>query len=137
MADGALNLGMRFITRIDHSRTHAWWVRFQQHGVLWMFSDGKFGGRAKAKVAAKAFRDQQAKALGVTGEKQRTAPGHGYVKLSTVRGRRAYVGWVKLDNAGGVSRTQWLIDVWGKRAAKQGCEAWLTGKQKEIASGNG
>lgn len=128
-----MSLGMRFITRLDHGRTHAYWVRFQQHGVSRMFSDGKFGGRAKAKVAAKAFRDKQAKALGVTGERQRTAPGHGYVRLGAVSGRAAYVGWVKLDTHGGASRTQWFIDVWGRRAAKQGCEEWLAAKQREIA----
>jgi hypothetical protein len=50
------------ITRVDHepSRTHAWRVTIQRQGKVHVghFSDGVYGGKAKALTAAKRFRDE-------------------------------------------------------------------------------
>jgi hypothetical protein len=49
------------ITRVDHerSRTHAWRVTIQRQGKIHVghFSDGVFGTRQKALLAAKKYRD--------------------------------------------------------------------------------
>ena len=49
------------ITRVDHerSRTHAWRVTIQRQGKVHVghFSDGVFGSKPKALVAAKKYRD--------------------------------------------------------------------------------
>jgi hypothetical protein len=50
------------ITRVDHerSRTHAWRVTIQRRGKIHVghFSDGVYGGRQKALLAAKKYRDK-------------------------------------------------------------------------------
>lgn len=50
------------ITRIESERhrTFAWVVSIQRRNHIWRrsFSDGSYGGKAKALAAAKAFRDQ-------------------------------------------------------------------------------
>jgi hypothetical protein len=49
------------ITRVDNpvSRTHGWLVTIQRRGTIYrrQFSDGVFGGKAKALAEAKAYRD--------------------------------------------------------------------------------
>lgn len=50
------------VSRVDNdaSRTHGWLVTIQRRGVIYRkhFSDGVFGGRKKAFVAARDFRDE-------------------------------------------------------------------------------
>lgn len=50
------------ITRVDNesSRTHGWLVTIQRRGTIHrrQFSDGVYGGKKKALMAAKTFRDQ-------------------------------------------------------------------------------
>lgn len=124
---------MRFITRLDYpQRSRGYWVRFQSRGVERTFKDSEYGSARRSLAAAVAWRDAQVKRLRVPTERKRTAAGHGYVRLGVARGRPAYVGWIKLDEHGRVGRTQWFIDTWGKRAAKQGAEAWLANKQSEL-----
>ena len=49
---------MKFISRIDSARTHAYFVRTYKDGVVdaKLFSDKKHGGKGKALAAAKAYR---------------------------------------------------------------------------------
>ena len=51
---------LRYITRMDYARTRGWWVRFYSGTTLLagkLFSDGQYGGKRKARVAAQAWRD--------------------------------------------------------------------------------
>jgi len=56
---------MKFISRIDSARTHAYFVRTYKNGVVdaKLFSDKKMGGKGKALAAAKAYREKIRKKL--------------------------------------------------------------------------
>ena len=51
---------MKFISRIDSARTHAYFVRTYKDAVVVakLFSDKKHGGKGKALAAAKAYRTE-------------------------------------------------------------------------------
>jgi hypothetical protein len=133
-------LGLKFITRLDYNRTHAYWVRFQMQlpgkqsprVISRSFSDGKHGGKAQALAAAVRWRNATVRELALRTAPRRTPVGHGYVRKTERSGRPVYEGWVKLDDQGHIARTQWIIDVWGPRVAKRNCERWLANKRKEI-----
>jgi hypothetical protein len=50
---------MKGISRIDSGSTHGWFVRGYRNSQTYakLFSDGQLGGKTKALVAARAFRD--------------------------------------------------------------------------------
>jgi len=57
-------LGLTYITRMDHGNTHGWWVRVYKDSKpveSKLFSDGVYGGKAKAKLEAQAHRDKVVK----------------------------------------------------------------------------
>jgi len=61
----------KFITRMDFDKTHGWNVRWSTCGI-WkknmqskLFSDSKYGGKRKALLAAKKFRNAKYKSLGL------------------------------------------------------------------------
>jgi len=136
------------ITRMDYdrSRTCAWWVRIYRldatgakrcHSKL--FSDGVWGGRRKALLAAKLWREKALKRLppkqrGVRGG--RTVPvGYGYVKRQLMWRRvdwhPVYLGWIRTEDCGCAS-TSWSITRWGERGAKKRCESWLARQRREL-----
>jgi len=53
---------LKYITRIDSNSTHCWWVRIQEVPkptyIQKSFSDGQYGGKRKARLAAIEFRDK-------------------------------------------------------------------------------
>ena len=57
-------LGLTYITRMDHGNTHGWWVRVYKDSKpveSKLFSDGVYGGKAKAKAMAQEHRDKVVK----------------------------------------------------------------------------
>ncbi|HEC19814.1 MAG TPA: AP2 domain-containing protein [Gammaproteobacteria bacterium] len=57
-------LGLTYITRMDHGNTHGWWVRVYKDSrpvESKLFSDGVYGGKNKAKLAAQEHRDKVVK----------------------------------------------------------------------------
>ena len=57
-------LGLTYITRMDHGNTHGWWVRVYKDSKpveSKLFSDGVHGSKAKAKLEAQAHRDKVVK----------------------------------------------------------------------------
>lgn len=57
-------LGLTYITRMDHGNTHGWWVRVYKDSKpveSKLFSDGVYGSKAKAKLAAQEHRDKVVK----------------------------------------------------------------------------
>lgn len=129
----------RHITRLDYDRSHGWWVRFARirHGKVVLvaqqqFSDGKYGGKQKALVAAVKWRDQQAKLVDPP-RNARLPPGHGYVRRAVLDGRDVFEGWMRLPK-GKVARTKWHVDVWGPIVAKRRCNEWLARKRLELAA---
>lgn len=83
------------ITRVDHGKTHGWWVRIyrteagKKRCISKLFSDGVAGGKMKARNLARQFRDATLKELrpAVPGGRPRVRIGYGYVKR-TERWRR-------------------------------------------------
>ena len=61
------NVEMRRISRMDYEGcAKGWWVRFTKGGVVFshhMFKDKGFGGKRKALIAAKNWRDKMEKVL--------------------------------------------------------------------------
>lgn len=57
----------RGLTRIDHRDTHGWMMRLYHQGTTYtkLFSDGVYGGAKKALKAARKYRKQLGKALGI------------------------------------------------------------------------
>jgi hypothetical protein len=102
-----------------------WWVRVQRIDckVSRMFTDSKFGGRARALVAAKAYRDEVLREAPEP-RNARVEPGHGYIRRRVINGRVVFRGWIRLEGMR-CSRTVWHADVHGLKAAKAGAEAWL------------
>lgn len=80
MNDGAGNdSAMRYIIRLDYAKTRGWNVRFFLKGrkgffKTKLFSDGKFGGKEEALIAAKAWRDEQEVELKIHRYKRTDAP---------------------------------------------------------------
>lgn len=57
-------LGLTYITRMDHGNTHGWWVRVYKDSKpveSKLFSDGVYGGKEKAKKSAQAHRNKVVK----------------------------------------------------------------------------
>lgn len=57
-------MGLTYITRMDHGNTHGWWVRVYKDSKpveSKLFSDGVHGSKAKAKLEAQAHRDKVVK----------------------------------------------------------------------------
>lgn len=55
---------MKYITRMDYDSCRGWWVRLQTDGVSKLFSDSRYGGTLKAKLAAIAYRDAEVQRVG-------------------------------------------------------------------------
>lgn len=129
------------ITRMDYKRTHGWWVRFERLGRLISktFSDGCYGGKRKALVAAIEYRDEVFKTLPPRHHGPDVLPGPGriwrerrsYVSLS---GKRMYynawTAWIMLSPQHPAS-SNFSIDKWGVRRAKSRILVWLDQKRKE------
>lgn len=135
------------ITRLDYARTHAWWVRIYRkdpklgrvcHSKV--FSDGVWGGKAKALIAARQWRDEQLRTLPRT-RRVRRRPGTGYVKRMRVwyyprdggepRSYDAFVGWIRLED-GAAAGTRWSVEKWGVKKAKSETEQWFAWHLKEL-----
>lgn len=137
-------MGLENITRMDHGRTHGWWVRFQRSTAggkktvtSKLFSDGAHGSKSKALRAAKAWRD--AMALEVPAARPSTLTptkeGYGYLYRGTVQRRvgtaEVWIAWVKLPD-GKAAQTSASIAAWGVRGAKQRCLDRLERHQVQV-----
>lgn len=131
------------ITRMDYERTHGYWVRIYRteydgtkRCYSKYFSDGTNGGKRKALVAARKWRDAQSKKLRPRERGGGTVPvGHGYVRRTEVLRRAEYshvfVAWLRIED-GRCKSTSRSITVWGKTGAKRECEKWLKEQRKEL-----
>ncbi|PIO47805.1 MAG: hypothetical protein CMR00_08475 [[Chlorobium] sp. 445] len=61
------------VTRVDHRNTHGWLMRLHHQGTTYtkLFSDGVYGGAKKALKAARKYRKQLGKTLGIESLSQR------------------------------------------------------------------
>lgn len=134
---------LKNITRLDYTRTHGYWVRFEgKSPVSKMFSDGVFGGKRKALKAAQAFRDEWIKSHDVTRRKGSCAPpGPGKVTKRYCFQRKSWTlvweAYIKVRPGPGHAITRYSINKWGSREAKRLCEVWLEQKRKEQAKAYG
>jgi len=134
-----MRLGMKYITRYDHGRTHGYWVRIQRvvtKGqpplvVSQFFSDQACEGRRAALAAAKVFRDAAFTTAPPRRQEQHQPEGvrngYGYVKMGLVGGRRFAQGWYR-DSRGKVHRSKVSVDKWTAEGAKARVDAWLQRK---------
>ncbi len=134
----------RNITRMDYTRAHGWWVRFQRVGKDGVkrvtskhFSDAVHGGKRKALAAAVAWRDRLEPRLPRSKRRNLVTvpPGYGYVKRTEML-RRAdrhpvYFGWIRLEQ-GSCSQTSWSVTRWGELGAKLKCQQWLVRQRREL-----
>lgn len=144
-----------YITRMDYERNHGWFVRIPRanrkpgEGRLAasrLFSDGVWGGKRKALVAAREWRDRMLKKY-PRGERYRhrgiVPPGHGYVRFAmrryyhrdakrTITLHPAWVGWLRVEN-GKAKGANASIEKWGQRAARQRVDAWLERERRALA----
>lgn len=114
-------------------------VRFQRKAgrVQRLFTFADHAGRRATLAAAKAWRDEQVRKLGLRGERTgRAVPGHGRVRRGWKHGRRAWESWMWTEHHALV-RTQNIIDVWGSGVAKQRCEKWLARQRRALAARQG
>lgn len=140
---------LRNITRVDHARTHAWWARIyrtdesgEKNCLSQMFSDGVHGGKRKALVAAKAWRDRMLELLprAKNSGYGLKPPGYGYVTRA-MRKRRVgvhpvWVAWIRLDDRRAAS-SNFSVTVHGERGAKRKAEAYLAAKRRELGLATG
>ncbi|HHH48616.1 MAG TPA: hypothetical protein ENK51_07000 [Gammaproteobacteria bacterium] len=85
-AKNAKDLGLTYITRMDHGNTHGWWVRVYKDSKpveSKLFSDGVHGGKLKAKRMAQAHRDQVVKKHKIVPVHLRKTREHSVDKRST------------------------------------------------------
>ncbi|NOX75848.1 MAG: AP2 domain-containing protein [Gammaproteobacteria bacterium] len=64
MAQKLKDLGLTYITRMDHGNTHGWWVRVYKDSKpveSKLFSDGVYGNKSKAKKQAQEHRNKVVK----------------------------------------------------------------------------
>lgn len=133
---------MQYIVRFEFGSTLGWWVRIQRstfkHRKL--FSDGVHGGKQKALIAAKAYRDQLVKkapdklhdwslVLKTSGSYKR------HMRLVRTRSRDVYrvdtfTAWIR-TKPNVLACSRWSIEKWGVREAKRKCLQWLREKQRE------
>ncbi len=123
-----------FITRVDSHRAHGWWVRITRSGqrVSKLFSDTVFGGKAKARRQAVAFRDRQLEELPSPAHGRQMKPGTGrvYREIRSYRDRKtgelvyypAWSAWIRVKVA---CHTGYSIPKHGELGAKKKAEAWL------------
>jgi hypothetical protein len=125
------------ITRMDYARAHGWWVRIyrncagkQKNCLSQLFSDGVYGGKRKALVAAIAWRDQMLELL--PAKKQSGAlrpPGYGYVVR--YQGSNRWTAWLRTEGRG-VKSTRYSIARWGADGAYDKAAAWLKREQRAV-----
>lgn len=109
-----------------------------------MFSDGKYGSKAKALRAAILWRDAELPKHPLRREYSKHNPrprGTGYIK----RGTKVYVhrrtgkkkaypvwqGWIRMPD-GKATTSNYSIPKWGEDGAKLLVKAWLGEKQREF-----
>lgn len=133
--------GYRNITRMDYSRSHGYWVRFEYlaHPISKLFSDSRYGGKRKALKAAVQYRDEVALTLPPRRHGSDTLPGSGriwkerrsYISWTGVRKYyTAWTAWIMLSPQHPAS-TNTSIDKWGSRKANTLTTLWLEAKRKE------
>jgi hypothetical protein len=143
-----------YITRLDYDRTHAWWVRIPtpkgkpgQLDTSKMFSDGLWGGRAKALVAAQRWRKAALKEFPRPSDhryRNTIQPGHGYIRFEmrlyhhrNPKKRRtrqpAWTGWLRVET-GKAKSSNASIDRWGREQAYQRVEQWLEKERRALAA---
>lgn len=126
----------RYLNRLTSKVRPHWWAHMQRivngeraYVFSKRFYDHEWGGRKAALEAALSYRDDHV--AQAPASSRGVLPGHGYVRRTKVQGRPVWEGWVKLEG-GRHLRTKWFIDVWGAKAAKLGCTAWLARHRLEI-----
>lgn len=134
------------ITRCDYGRTHGWWVRIyrtdgegDKNCMSQMFSDAVHGGKRKALLKVRAWRDEMQAILPAKKEAGVRKPiGYGYVKRVEIKRRvgfaPVFVAWVK--TATGPRSTSRSIAEWGVAGAKRECEKWLREARKQAGHEN-
>lgn len=127
-----MKLGMKYVTRFDHGRSHGWWVRVQRRVVRGdkplvtsqFFADGLHGGRRAALEAAKIFRDAAIKVAPAPKLLQHQPPGvkngYGYVTADPTHVK----AWYR-DTRGKVHRAKYSIRKWSFDDAKKKADSWL------------
>lgn len=135
------------VSRVDYGSNHGYSVRLCRNGseTNKLFSDGVYGGKDKAKAAAIAWREAQARKLGPAmplGHRggDIKPPGYSYIKRKTAYVYKddgtkvpfdAWVGFLRIENRKHLI-TKWSIDKWGPIKAKRKCKAWLAQRTAEL-----
>lgn len=114
-----------------------------------VFSDGVWGGREKALVAAQRWRNKALKQFPrpegrYYNSHDTVPPGHGYIRFAMLRyphrnrkklplPQPAWLGWLRIEDrkCKGSSAS---IDRWGREGAYQRVEAWLEKERQALAA---
>lgn len=143
---------LHHITRLDYSKTHAWWVRFQRGPsaerttVSKMFSDGKWGGKNKALRAALSWRDAHEPLHpplphGNRGSGRKPQPAGycsviAYDRTQPRAGRRVSVTPVLLakfkTKQGRFATLQLSVEKWGEATARRKIALWLREHRRKL-----
>lgn len=125
---------LRHITRFDYGRSHGWFVRVYRGGKCYsrLFSDGRFGGKRAAQLAAQQFRDELLETVPPRAVRQQELSNgrvyrdvRSYVDKDGKEQRYAvWAAWIRRSD-GRPAPTSYSVSKWGERKAKQMAQAWL------------
>ena len=128
----------KHITRLDHQKTHGWWVRIRRKSnpCSKLFSDGVYGCKEKALEAALLWRDEKltispkqlSRTIESSSKNVKTGvPGLCLSLLPGVCGYLAHLQ-VSVQRNGKRTSTRYSISKWGLRAALwKSCVALVRG----------
>lgn len=139
----------KLITRIDHRNTHGWNVRIVKDGTTHsrLFSDGVHGGKRKALIAARSYRDARHMKLfrrpvserrEIRQRNARNSTGVVGVALSVRRrasGTYEYYVATWCPRKGHQARRAFSVNIYGRREAFRRARAFREQKVKEILGG--
>ena len=138
-------MSYKHITRLDHQKTHGWWVRIRRKSnpCSKLFSDGIYGCKQKALEAAIVWRDEKLtlspKQLSRTIESSSKSVKTGVpgLCLSLVPGVHCCLAHlqVSVQRRGKRTSTRYSVSKWGLRAALwKSCVALTKGSHDEDAT---
>ena len=132
----------KHITRLDHQKTHGWWVRIRRKSnpCSKLFSDGVYGCKTKALEAAIQWRDkklsispkQLSRTIESSSKNVKTGvPGLCLSLVQGVHGCLAHLQ-VSVQRNGKRTSTRYSVSKWGLRAALwKSCVALTKGSVEE------
>lgn len=140
----AISMSHKHITRLDHQKTHGWWVRIRRKSnpCSKLFSDGVYGCKQKALEAAVEWRDEKLsispKQLSRTIESssKNVKTGVPGLCLSLIPGAQGCLAHlqVSVQRNGKRTSTRYSVSKWGLRAALwKSCVALTKGSFAESA----